>query len=204
MKRTHEGLFPSPDPVQYPPIQAARQEGRWVWELLIAAGQTDLLACCIAHTTAQEMHVLMRTCKALHAATCELLKSQRMFLVSYNVSLKNSGLVLMAGDLTVPVNGASWPAKGQLCNYLTDKIIQHTDPANTTIMFCPPVEIDQADPHSHRWWHSPTSAPLLPLDVARAHAKEKRKRELDAWAREAGLLPLLPKHPLALPAEPWH
>lgn len=198
MKRTREGLFPTPS------IPLERQKGRSVWELLIADGQTDLLVLCIVRTNSREMRALMLTCKALYSATCELFKSRRMFVVPYMVSLKATGLVCMTGFRTVPVHGHVWPNLEFLKRKLEVDIVEATPLSNANILLCPPVEIDQTDPYSREWWKSHNSEPLLPLDVARAHAKEKRKRELDAWAREAGLLPLPSSALLNLPAEPWH
>jgi hypothetical protein len=146
----------------------------------------------------------MKTCKTLNDAACEVLKEQRMFIVPYHVSLKNSGATLMAGNLTVPVRCHSWPSKRELDRFMEDKIVNDVAMSECTLLLGPPIEVDQTDPESRKWWEGHNSSPLLPLDIARAHAKEKKKREFDAFAREAGLLPLLPSRPLALPPEPWH
>jgi hypothetical protein len=129
---------------------------------------------------------------------------RRMFCVPYFVSLKSNGLVYMTGFLTVPVHGPSWPHRESLEKLLEAKIEKVAPLDTANILLCPPVEIDQTDPMSREWWKSANSEPLLPLDVARQLAKEKKKKEFDAWAREAGLLSSISTRPLTLPTEPWH
>jgi hypothetical protein len=194
MKRTYDGAFPS--------IPVERREGRSTLELLIAAGQTDVLYHCATFLNAsRDLYALVRTCKALRDAAYEVLKRGSAYIIPYNISLKNGGATLRAGRLTV----YSWTYPPR---EVVDRILEQWWPSppiqECTPQVGPPIEIDQADPNSRSWWAAMGSLPLLPIDMARGLAKEKKRREFDTLAREAGLLPARPSYRLVLPPEPWH
>lgn len=200
MKRTHAGAFPRSNP-----ISAKRQEGRWALELLIALEQADLLYYCVSFVAAssRDLYVLMRTCKALRDAVYQVLQAGRAYLIPYNISLKNGGATAKAGYLTVYKGDSSWPSREDINQFIAKW--QVSPPVrDCTVQLCPPVEIDQACPNARSWWAAHDSVPLLPVDMARTLAKEKKKREFEALAREAGLFITRPSYRLVLPSEPWH
>lgn len=194
MKRTYDYAFLTATTT---PI-----EGCTVLELLVAGEHLDLLGRCIAAADNKGKRVLMNTCKTIYRATCDLLKTYRYFGVSYlALDPHDHRHVIETGRINVPVGDGSWP----IVDAVSEHIKRRFPPTNANrfeIRIDYPIELDLIDPVARAWWNNGT--PLLPLDVARAHAKEKRKRELDAWAREAGLLPLPSSALLNLPAEPWH
>jgi hypothetical protein len=166
---------------------------------LIAYEHTDVLCRLIdeGKFSQRDLRALVCTCKALRDVVYTILRGVKMFLVPYTVYRTFDTVADNSGWLTVI--SPSTPDLGVLKKDLTS--FAKPEFANKRIVFSPPIKMDMADVKARTWWNQANSPPLLPVDIARAFKKEKKKRKFVALAREAGLLP---STPLSLPPEPWH
>jgi hypothetical protein len=176
-----------------------RLQGRSALELLIAYEHTDVLCRLIdeGKFSRRDLRALMCTCKVLRDVVYAILRCVKMFLVPYTVYRSSDNIAVTSSWLTV--TSPSTPDLGILKEEVTPFAFPQF--ANKRIAFSPPIKMDMADVNARTWWNQANSPLLLPLDIARAFKKEKKKRKFVALAREVGLLP---STPLSLPPEPWH